>query len=103
MIEALQHFGIEIQQVEIYSLEQGNVDIEMRIPYCQGHGECEKIIAPMLSDILEEQILVKAEQCAEHPTGYCHVVFGSAKSYQWLQAWHMQQKAEDWYLETATA
>lgn len=82
MIEALQNFGIEIQQVEIYSLEQGNVDIEMRIPYCQGHGECEKIIAPMLSDILEEQVLVKAEQCAEHPTGYCHVVFGSAKSYR---------------------
>ncbi|KEP24940.1 hypothetical protein BA70_13055 [Bacillus zhangzhouensis] len=34
----------------------------------------------MLSDILEEQILVKAEQCAEHPTGYCHVVFGSTGS-----------------------
>ncbi|MDA4896312.1 hypothetical protein PFZ55_56675, partial [Streptomyces sp. MS2A] len=50
--DALQHFGIEIQQVEIYSLEQGNIDIEMSIPYCNGHGECEKIIAPMLSDIL---------------------------------------------------
>ena len=26
--------------------------------------------------------MVKAERCAEHPTGYCHVVFGSAKSYR---------------------
>ncbi|MCY8652148.1 stage II sporulation protein E [Bacillus haynesii] len=80
--DALQHFGIEIQQVEIYSLEQGNIDIEMSVPYCNGHGECEKIIAPMLSDILEEQIIVKAEQCAGHPNGYCHVAFGSAKSYR---------------------
>jgi len=36
----------------------------------------------MLSDILEEQIIVKAEQCAGHPNGYCHVAFGSAKSYR---------------------
>ncbi|WP_145364408.1 hypothetical protein, partial [Staphylococcus epidermidis] len=72
IIEALQHFGIEIQHVEIYSLEQGNIDIEMTIPF-SGHGESEKIIAPMLSDILEEQILVKAEQHSPHPNGYSHV------------------------------
>lgn len=41
IIEALQHFGIEIQHVEIYSLEQGNIDIEMTIPF-SGHGESEK-------------------------------------------------------------
>lgn len=80
--DALQYFGIEIQQVEIYSLEQGNIDIEMFIPYCNGHGECEKIIAPMLSDILEEQIVVKGEKCAGHPNGFCHVAFGSSKSFR---------------------
>ncbi|MGG3625407.1 stage II sporulation protein E [Bacillus gobiensis] len=80
--DALQNFGIEIQQVEIYSLEQGNIDIEMFIPYCNGHGECEKIIAPMLSDILEEQIVVKGEKCAGHPNGFCHVAFGSSKSFR---------------------
>ncbi|MEJ8552564.1 stage II sporulation protein E [Bacillus velezensis] len=82
MIEALQHFGIEIQHVEIYSLEQGNIDIEMTIPFSGGHGESEKIIAPMLSDILEEQILVKSEQHSTHPNGYSHVAFGSTKSYR---------------------
>lgn len=81
IIDALQHFGIEIQQVEIYSLEQGNIDIEMTIPF-SGHGESEKIIAPMLSDILEEQVLVKAEQHSPHPNGYSHVAFGSTKSYR---------------------
>jgi stage II sporulation protein E len=80
--DALQNFGIEIVNVDIYSLDQGNVDIEMSIPFCNGHGECEKIIAPMLSDILEESIIVKNEECANYPNGYCHVSFGSAKKFR---------------------
>ncbi|WP_243292564.1 stage II sporulation protein E [Bacillus sp. FJAT-47783] len=82
IFEALQNFGVEIGHIDIYNLEQGNVDIEMSIPYCNGHGECEKIIAPMLSDILEETIVVKREQCAKFPNGYCHVSFGSAKTFR---------------------
>jgi stage II sporulation protein E len=81
ILEALQEFGIHIEQVEIYSLEQGNVDIDMTIPYCQGHGECEKLIAPMLSDILGETILVNSEECAAFPNGFCHVTFRSAKAF----------------------
>ncbi|MDQ0157707.1 stage II sporulation protein E [Robertmurraya andreesenii] len=79
--EALQGFGIEIENVEIYSLEQGNVDIDMTIPFCNGHGECEKLIAPMLSDILGEMIIVTSEECASVPNGFCHVTFRSAKAY----------------------
>ncbi|MTH55240.1 stage II sporulation protein E [Bacillus mangrovi] len=82
ILEALRNFGVEIGHVEIYSLEQGNVDMEMSIPFCQGHGECEKIIAPMLSDILEEQVIVKQEDCGLYPNGFCHVAFGSAKSFK---------------------
>ncbi|UGB31073.1 stage II sporulation protein E [Metabacillus sp. B2-18] len=82
ILDALQNFGIEIVNVDIYSVEQGNVDIEMSIPFCNGHGECEKIIAPMLSDILEESIIVKKEECANYPNCYCHVSFGSAKRYR---------------------
>jgi stage II sporulation protein E len=81
ILDALQNFGIEIGHVDIYSVEQGNVDIEMSIPYCNGRGECEKLIAPMLSDILEETIVVKKEECAVYPNGYCHVSFTSAKAY----------------------
>jgi stage II sporulation protein E len=79
--EAIQEFGIQVEQVEIYSLEQRNVDIEMTIPYCNGHGECEKIIAPMLSDILGETIVVKKEECATFPNGFCHVTFHSTKAF----------------------
>lgn len=81
ILDALQSFGIQIGHVEIYSVEQGNVDIELSIPYCNGSGECEKLIAPMLSDILEETILVKREECSVYPNGYCHVTLGSAKAY----------------------
>jgi stage II sporulation protein E len=81
ILEALQEFGIHIEHVEIYSLEQGNVDIDMTIPYCQGHGECEKLIAPMLSDILKENIVVNSEECSTFPNGFCHVTFRSAKAY----------------------
>lgn len=81
IMEAMQSFGIHIEQVEIYSLEQGNVDIEMSLPFCNGHGECEKLIAPMLSDILGETIVVKLEECATVPTDFCHVTFRSSKAY----------------------
>jgi stage II sporulation protein E len=81
IVEALHSMGIEIAQADIFSLEEGNVDIELSIPYCNGRGECEKIIAPMLSDILGEMIIVKHEECAPYPNGYCHVSLGSAKAY----------------------
>lgn len=81
ILEALQEFGIHIEQVEIYSLEQRNVDIDMTIPYCQGLGECEKLIAPMLSDILKETIVVNSEDCSTYPNGFCHVTFRSAKAF----------------------
>lgn len=81
IMDSLREFGIQIEQVEIYSLEQGNVDIEMAVPFCNGHGECEKIIAPMLSDILGETIVVNKEECAPYPHGLCQVSFRSTKAY----------------------
>ncbi|MBB3909145.1 stage II sporulation protein E [Anoxybacteroides rupiense] len=81
IFHALQEFGIEVGHVDIYSLEKGNIDIEMSIPYCEGRGECEKLIAPMLSDILDETIVVKREECAAYPNGYCRVAFGSTKAF----------------------
>lgn len=81
IMEAIQDFGLHIGSIEIYNLEQGNVDIEMSIPYCQGRGECEKLIAPMLSDILGETVVVHSEKCASNPSGECEVIFRSAKKF----------------------
>jgi stage II sporulation protein E len=81
ILDCLKSFGIDVRDVDIYSVEQGNIDIEMSMPYCQGRGECEKLIAPMLSDILRENIVVKQEKCAMSHAGFCTVSFGSAKKY----------------------
>ncbi|HET7628844.1 MAG TPA: stage II sporulation protein E [Bacillales bacterium] len=81
IVEALREIGLEIRNIDIYSLEDGAVDIEMTIPYCRGRGECEKIIAPMLSDILGETIVVKDEVQSEYPNGICQASFGSAKDF----------------------
>jgi stage II sporulation protein E len=79
--DALFQAGIDVGQVDIYSLETSNVDIEMTIPYCGDSGIGEKIIAPILSDILEETILVTHEECAGYATGFCHITFHSAREY----------------------
>ncbi|MEH7118477.1 stage II sporulation protein E [Neobacillus vireti] len=81
IMEAIQEFGIQIEQVEIYSLEPGNVDIEMTVPFGNSHGECEKLIAPMLSDILSETIIVSREEYGSIPDELCNVNFRSSKAY----------------------
>lgn len=79
--DSLSQAGIDVGHVDIYSLETSNVDIEMTIPYCGGSGIAEKLIAPILSDILEETILVTHEECANYATGYCHLSFHSAREF----------------------
>lgn len=81
IVDALHEIGLEIRHIEIYSLEEGAADIEMTIPECEGHGECEKIIAPMLSEILRETIIVKTESHSPYPHGFCQATFGSAKDF----------------------
>lgn len=74
-------FGIEVDQVEIYSLERGNIDIDLVIPFCQDVGECDKIIAPLLSNILDETIITEKGYCPQQITELCHVTFRSAQKY----------------------
>ncbi|MBS4175759.1 stage II sporulation protein E [Bacillus sp. FJAT-49736] len=81
ILDALQDFGLEIEQVEIYSLEEGNIDIDMTIPTNNSHGECEKIIAPLLSDILGETIVVKKAEYVKYPNCFTYVTFRSDKAY----------------------
>lgn len=81
ILEALQEFGVQIDNVEIYSLEQGNVDIEITIPFSRGHGESEKLIAPVLSDILGETIIVSSEEHPTIPGGISHATFRSAQAF----------------------
>ncbi len=80
-MNALQNMGIEVEKLDIYGLEKGNIDIEMTLSFYDYHGEGPKLIAPVLSDILNEMIVVKKEEVSPFPNGYCQLVFGSAKEY----------------------
>jgi stage II sporulation protein E len=80
ILDALRDAGVDIGHVEIFQLDEGNVDIEISVPTNE-HGECEKVIAPMLSHILEEQIIVKKVEKSHYPNGHTNVSFGCAKQF----------------------
>lgn len=50
--QALEGLGLSVRRVDIHSLEEGRVDIEISQPTCYGRDECAKIVAPMLTEIL---------------------------------------------------
>lgn len=81
MIDALRQAGLEIGHLDIFSLEQGNIEIEMSVAFDNGTGQSEKVIAPMLSDILNETVVVKKEEHHFYPNGYSHVSFGSQQRF----------------------
>lgn len=79
---ALEELGLSIHSIDVISLDEGNVEIEIIHQYTRGFDECRKIIAPLLSEIVGENIAVKTEQNHERKEGYSTVVFGSAKEYE---------------------
>lgn len=79
---ALEGLGLSILTIDVINLEEGNVEIEIMHQYTRGFDECRKIIAPLLSDILGENIAVKKETPSEKGDGACTVTFGSAKEYE---------------------
>ncbi len=81
MVAALKHVGIELEKLDIYNLEKGNIDIEMVITFEQYHGEAAKLIAPILSDILDETIIVVTEDLSPLAKGHSFFTFGSARKF----------------------
>lgn len=82
IVESLRQYGIDIRETEIFSLDKGNIDIEMMIPATCNYGEGEKIIAPMLSAILKENVVVKKEERGVYPKGLHKLTIGSLESYK---------------------
>ncbi|MBY9082556.1 stage II sporulation protein E [Paenibacillus sp. HN-1] len=80
--EALEALGLSIQGIDIISLDPGRVEIEIVHAYTRGFDECRKMIAPLLSDILEENISVISETAPYSREGLATVIFGSAKAYE---------------------
>lgn len=78
---ALKSIGIEIEKLDIYQLDRGNIDIEMTLSFFTYRGEGSKLIAPLLSHILNETIVVTKEEVSPFPNGYCYLAFRSAKEF----------------------
>lgn len=81
IVHALKQMDIYLEKIDIYQLEKGDVDIEMTVLFDEYRGEGAKLIAPVLSDILNEMIIVKEEEISPYPNGPCYLSFGSAKEY----------------------
>lgn len=81
IVKALEGMGLKIQRVDVLRLEKGNVEIEILHPTCNGRKECEKLIAPLLTDVLGENIVVKEGGCRISEGG-CLMHLVSGKRYQ---------------------
>jgi len=68
--------------VEILSLDEGNVDLELTLPLTYGREECEKIVVPVLTGIIGEPIMVDKEESQFERGGFCKVRLVSAKRFK---------------------
>lgn len=81
IIEAIGGLGLEVQGLEIISLEEGQVEIEVLQIHPTGHDECGKLVAPLLSELLGETLTVqKVDRAADG--SYQMVTLSSAKRYE---------------------
>jgi stage II sporulation protein E len=80
--KALENLGLSISEVTIICLDEGKIEIEMLHQFVKGFDECRKLIAPLLSDITGETIVVKRERFGADVDGYYTVTFGSARGFE---------------------
>ena len=75
---ALCELGLQVQGIDIVSLEEGKVEIEVLQVHPSGHDECGKLIAPLLSEILGETIAVQRADLSQDGA-YQRVTLTSAR------------------------
>ena len=80
--QSLEKLGLSVRQVNIVSLDTGNVKIEVTQPNCNGTDECDKVVAPLISEVVGENIIVKRKQCEYGTDGMCKICLNSAKTYE---------------------
>ncbi|MFT8318650.1 MAG: stage II sporulation protein E [Sporolactobacillus sp.] len=81
ILAKLNQVGLQVESVEIYNLEAGAIDIEVILP-TDSYGASEKVVAPLLSDILGETIIVKKKEATEQPGEPSRVTFASARAFE---------------------
>jgi stage II sporulation protein E len=69
IVAALEHLGLSIRSVDIISLDEGKVEIEVTSTGATSADEGEKLIAPLLSEIIGENIIVSGKRCWDDENG----------------------------------
>jgi stage II sporulation protein E len=80
--EAIDQLGLAVHSIDIISLEEGKIEIELVHAFKPGYDECRKVIAPLLSEILGETVSVLQERSGEPLPHLTTVVFASARLYE---------------------
>ncbi|MCX7569606.1 stage II sporulation protein E [Tumebacillus sp. DT12] len=80
IVAALEHLGLSIRSVDIVSLDVGKVEIEVTSTGSGSADEGEKLIAPLLSEIIGENIVVSGKRHWEDENGVT-MTLSSAKLY----------------------
>ena len=79
---SLEKLGLSIRHVNIISLDEGSVEIEVIQPSCPGVEECNKLVAPLISEVVGENIVVSEKHCNNTEEGTCKVCLKTAKTYE---------------------
>jgi len=69
IVAALEHLGLSIRSVDIISLDEGKVEIEVTSTGATSADEGEKLIAPLLTEIIGENIIVSNKRYWEDENG----------------------------------
>ncbi|MGZ6550811.1 MAG: stage II sporulation protein E, partial [Tumebacillaceae bacterium] len=80
IVAALEHLGLSIRSVDIISLDEGKVEIEVTSTGATSADEGEKLIAPLLSEIVGENIVVSRKRQWDDESGVT-MTLSSAKLY----------------------
>lgn len=78
----LSQMNIAVERLELYSIHKGNIDIELTAYFHDYHGEAEKLIAPYLSDLLNETVVVEKEVAPDGRNGYRTFYLSSIRKFQ---------------------
>ncbi|OYD06352.1 stage II sporulation protein E [Paludifilum halophilum] len=79
--QALEDLGLSIQRVEVMNLEEGKVEIEVTMPHSDAMDECNKLVAPLLTEIVGEPIAVHRKMVQGRASGAV-VTLGSAQRFE---------------------
>ncbi|MDF2556811.1 MAG: spoIIE [Bacillales bacterium] len=81
IMEMIESFGIEVENIRIHSLEKGNVEVQVTIFLIEEAISEISDIASVLSELLDENLVLFEDENTEILEGRVELLFRSAKKY----------------------